>query len=383
MRFNTELENDKFGPGKFRVPEFETKWKTCMANKLNTVDGVLIDYTDDLDKQTKRIIGLKCMADQTMGAGNLLRFMHEEAQTENDLQTYNETVGLVKEGGHVTQILQQGQLVHYDEHMKLLSIHGGLSVGSWLYLPGKKKQANSFKGWVSKLNKWGKKQVEAGLEGKYEESKDIVELQEPKVVNGSWQGTNPHSIIHGRPWNEEFNIASLSSNEAWDLKAQGHSEEVILQRLAERGIVDLAAEMKNSDVDMVACGHSPIGKRAMFIREWNGVLTIFGDTSAWNPASGSTIKTEKGRVQIFSTDKDESGNEILIVADSNDPEVGVQLPDGSWVVGKVVSTGERVCTKWTPAKANNGSNAGYGTPGKDTYLKAGETPSAVETFKIE
>ncbi|HEV2601490.1 MAG TPA: metallophosphoesterase [Candidatus Babeliales bacterium] len=335
---------NKFLPNKFRLSGWENlfnEWlegklnkKTGEMQKLNLVDGTPSIYTNGTLATTDKILKLKFLMQETLGAGlafnretgeitspqNAFDDFKKESKAKTDEEAFNKYMEFVGPKGLVMEYLQLAEIIHFDKHTGTLFMHGGLSNENFGYIPetvkgnGKiQKIENNIPQWVNNLNHWAQDRIKDGIKKNVNGVLPLIEYQEPETKEEDglifWDPNkpNPYSVVQARPWGPDKNLKALDPK--------------LVKKLIQLG------------VNKIVFGHSPVGEVPVIIKGEKGFISIAADTSyARAPyPRNAVIEITKDSATIYAdyyeTSKDKMNNDIVtkneLTYSSKDPRVGV------------------------------------------------------------
>ncbi|HEV2601489.1 MAG TPA: metallophosphoesterase [Candidatus Babeliales bacterium] len=328
-------DTTKFWPNRFRLSGWEPAFKNWLNKKVTTadgkemqlasIDGVPTEYTHGKNPQTDKILKLKFLMQETLGAGMLIKDdkivsdqnafddFKKEINAATDKQAYDAYIAFVSPGGLVAQYLQLAELIHWDKATGTLFMHGGIAEKNFGYVPETAKGRNDAKTiantdeWIPALNRWGQDRIKDALKGNIDGALPIVEYQEPTIIINKdglqiWDPTtpNPYSVVQVRPFGPDRNLAPMSNK--------------------------LIAQLLKDAINKLIVGHSPVGEVPVIIKNEDGTfISVVADTSyaaAPHPRNG-VIEVTKGGVKVYADYYENKGtikNELIY--SSQDPRIG-------------------------------------------------------------
>ncbi|HEV2601959.1 MAG TPA: metallophosphoesterase [Candidatus Babeliales bacterium] len=359
---NMDDDTTKFLPNRFRLSGWEPLFKNWLSKivitadgqetRLNLIDGIPTEYTHGKNQEADKILKLKFLFQETLGAGMLIKDnalistrnafdnFKKEIQAKTDKQAYDAYIEFVKPEGLVVEYLQLAQLVYLDKATGTIFIHGGLSHENFGYVPETANGKNDSQRiadidrWIEALNHWAQERIQDGITGNVDGVLPLIEYQEPTIITNKdglkiW-GTepNPYSVIQVRPWGPDKNLAPLND--------------------------ELIALLLKHGINKIVFGHSPVGEVPAIAKNEDGTfISVAADTSYANAphTRNAVVEVTKGGVTVYADYYENKGTvKNTLVYSSNDPRVGIStMIDGKkyWNISPIHDDTDMLQANWS------------------------------------
>jgi len=347
LRFNWELADGaldlrsdnphKNSFDRFRVGDWEAKFKHWLAVGKNKIDGGVVRYYHGQDPahiENDKILKLKFLLQETMGCPDTFDLFKKELSSNgariNDKKVADFMIAMPKPGGVLADYLKHAQLAYLDKNTGSIYVHGGISQDSLFKVPAAKSggrdlvKDKTVQDWIQELNKWGRKGIYQGIEGKaghHQRALSLIKNQEPEVqtvdVNGekvtTWGNSdipvisNFISVVQGRPWGPDYNLAPVDEQVRCALLRDG--------------------------ISTLVFGHSPIGEIPVIVKSRAGAdeefRSVATDTSLAKPFRNALVIVRENCVDV-TADFYTKDAVKRVKYSSRDPQVGTQDKLGNW-----------------------------------------------------
>ncbi len=334
LLLNQEVE--KFQVHRFRLRSWEAafaKWSSNPA--FAQVDGVATSYQHGASPVTDRILKLKWMFRDTMGAPNAFQDWKAELGGVADSQVFAQLRSLVAPEGLLTAYLRASQLAYIDDETSSLFVHGGVSQESFGIVPesrlgrGDVRKIEDLRSWVAALNAWSQERIEDALIGDVEGALPLMQYQEPEIQYDqaghpeSWAPLpNRMSIAQGRPWSEVYHLDPYHP--------AGFTP-------------DLIRHFQAQGISNLIFGHSPVGQIPVLMKS-KGFVFVACDTSITSPPRNAYIEVSPEAISVVATYVRPDGSAFRLLANSTDPELrrlvksvkGGEAARSTWGLGRSV-----------------------------------------------
>lgn len=334
---------DRFALDKFRLSSWEDNFAAWLQKGANLIDGIAVPYTHGKDVANDKILKLKWLLQNTFGAPAAFDDFKKEVGAESDQEAYDKYMTIMLgQDGLIIKYLRLAQMIHFDADTKALIVHGGISSDSFGYIPETRLGAGDFyqcifevphksmmhtaiawvygggdtlTSWIDRLNAWAQDRIGNALDKDVLGALPLIQHQEPEISikDGKQVWTTPKaiSVIHGRPWGEDYNIIPVDRHIADMLKAFG--------------------------VSKLLFGHSPVGEVPVILKD-NRFITIACDTSVASPARNAAVELTSHGVTVYA-DYYSAGERHSVMYGSGSFSVGTKVEVEGKVYWRIASLG--------------------------------------------